>query len=339
VTRHKTPTAYPRASTINGCQPPSLHWEAAEETNREGHGSLAGGRIVGGMQTTAQGPGVGQVGQLYFSSPIPRRCGQGPGQSGPQRRQNRTVEDATGESVQFFPHYGLVPLSIDPVRYLHLDLRRLARLGLPAAVRQEHVCPGVLGEYCQYQYRGKPLYWTVGNDSTFYRPPTAKQLRRYLSQIPEDFEKCCKVWEEITIPSYVLSDEEWGRLYDAARPHLELGDGLSVGAAIRGDHRVDVGQSGLEAGVYYFTRTRHQDQDGATSADDTRCESNTSRTSESAESGNTARLHLCGQTLQRITRAFQTALKDAGIVGFRFHDLRTVPQPTSDGQGWTQRRR
>jgi uncharacterized protein YecE (DUF72 family) len=59
-----------------------------------------------------------------------------------------------------------------------------------------------LGEYCQYLYRGQPLFCTVGNDSTFYRPPTANQLRRYLSQIPEGFEMCCKVWEEITIPSY-----------------------------------------------------------------------------------------------------------------------------------------
>lgn len=59
-----------------------------------------------------------------------------------------------------------------------------------------------LGEYCQYQYRGQPLFRTVGNDSTFYRPPTANQLRRYLNQIPEDFEMCFKVWEEITIPSY-----------------------------------------------------------------------------------------------------------------------------------------
>jgi uncharacterized protein YecE (DUF72 family) len=59
-----------------------------------------------------------------------------------------------------------------------------------------------LGEYCQYQYQGEPLFQTVGNDSTFYRPPTANQLRRYLNQIPEDFEMCFKVWEEITIPSY-----------------------------------------------------------------------------------------------------------------------------------------
>jgi uncharacterized protein YecE (DUF72 family) len=59
-----------------------------------------------------------------------------------------------------------------------------------------------LGEYCQYQYNNEPLFTTVGNDSTFYRPPTANQLRRYLNQMPEDFEMCFKVWEEITIPTF-----------------------------------------------------------------------------------------------------------------------------------------
>ncbi len=57
-----------------------------------------------------------------------------------------------------------------------------------------------LGEYCQYLHNGEPCFRTVGNDSTFYRPPTANQLRHYLHQIPEDFEMCFKVWEEITIP-------------------------------------------------------------------------------------------------------------------------------------------
>lgn len=59
-----------------------------------------------------------------------------------------------------------------------------------------------LGEYCQYLYNGEPLFRTVGNDSTFYRPPTANQLRHYLTQIPEDFEMCFKVWDEMTIPTY-----------------------------------------------------------------------------------------------------------------------------------------
>ena len=59
-----------------------------------------------------------------------------------------------------------------------------------------------LGESCQYQYKGEPLFRTVGNDATFYRPPTANQLRRYRNQLPEGFEMCFKVWEELTIPSY-----------------------------------------------------------------------------------------------------------------------------------------
>jgi uncharacterized protein YecE (DUF72 family) len=59
-----------------------------------------------------------------------------------------------------------------------------------------------LGEYCQYQHNGEPLFRTVGNDSTFYRPPSANQLARYLNQIPEDFQMCFKVWEELTIPTY-----------------------------------------------------------------------------------------------------------------------------------------
>ena len=57
-----------------------------------------------------------------------------------------------------------------------------------------------LSEYCQYQHNNETRFRTVGNDSTFYRPPTANQLRRYLSQIPKDFEMCLKVWGEITIP-------------------------------------------------------------------------------------------------------------------------------------------
>jgi len=50
-----------------------------------------------------------------------------------------------------------------------------------------------LGEYCQYQYKGEPLFRTVGNDATFYRSPTANQLRRYRNQLPEGFEMCFKV--------------------------------------------------------------------------------------------------------------------------------------------------
>jgi hypothetical protein len=59
-----------------------------------------------------------------------------------------------------------------------------------------------LGEFCQYLFKGQTLFRTVGNDSCFYRPPTTNQLLRYLNQIPEDFQMCSKVWEEITIPIY-----------------------------------------------------------------------------------------------------------------------------------------
>lgn len=55
---------------------------------------------------------------------------------------------------------------------------------------------------CQYFHNGEPLLRTLGNDSTFYRPPTAKQLRQYRNRISGDFELCVKAWEEITIPAY-----------------------------------------------------------------------------------------------------------------------------------------
>ena len=59
-----------------------------------------------------------------------------------------------------------------------------------------------LGEFCQYRYQDQPLFRTVGNDATFYRPPSTSQLQQYLKQIPEDFQMCFKVWEELTIPTY-----------------------------------------------------------------------------------------------------------------------------------------
>ena len=59
-----------------------------------------------------------------------------------------------------------------------------------------------LGEYCEYLYEGAPCFRTVCNDATLYQPPTPRQLRKFLSQIPEDFEMCFKVWEEITIARY-----------------------------------------------------------------------------------------------------------------------------------------
>jgi uncharacterized protein YecE (DUF72 family) len=68
-----------------------------------------------------------------------------------------------------------------------------------------------VGEYCQYLYNGQPLFRTVGNDSTFFRPASANQLRHYLKQIPEDFEMCFKVWEELTIPAYAKQPRKAGQ--------------------------------------------------------------------------------------------------------------------------------
>ncbi len=59
-----------------------------------------------------------------------------------------------------------------------------------------------LSEYARYEYRGAPLFRTVGIDHTFYRPATAEQLAHYAVQVPSDFRFCAKVWEELTIPSY-----------------------------------------------------------------------------------------------------------------------------------------
>jgi len=59
-----------------------------------------------------------------------------------------------------------------------------------------------LAEYWQFLYNGTPLFRTVGNDSTFYRPPTSQQLRAYRDQMPETVSMCFKVWEDITVPVF-----------------------------------------------------------------------------------------------------------------------------------------
>jgi uncharacterized protein YecE (DUF72 family) len=59
-----------------------------------------------------------------------------------------------------------------------------------------------LSEYWRFPHNGAPLFRTVGNDSTFYRPPTSAQLRAYRDQMPEHTEMCFKVWEDITVPVF-----------------------------------------------------------------------------------------------------------------------------------------
>lgn len=59
-----------------------------------------------------------------------------------------------------------------------------------------------LVEYAAHEYKGAPLFKTVGLDHTFYRPPSVGQLAHYAIQLPAGFHLCSKVWEEITIPNY-----------------------------------------------------------------------------------------------------------------------------------------
>ena len=102
-----------------------------------------------------------------------------------------------------FPHNVPLTLPFDPVRHLSTwTYEGWQGQAYKRGYAKSTFARECLREYCQYQYQGEPLFRTVGNDATFYCPPTANQLRRYLSQTPEDFQICFKVWEEITIPSY-----------------------------------------------------------------------------------------------------------------------------------------
>lgn len=89
-----------------------------------------------------------------------------------------------------------------------------------------------IGRYCQYLYDGEPYFRTVGNDAMFYRPPTANQLRRYPNQIPEDFEMCFKIWEEITIPTYARQDR-YGLEPELAEQHERMGSFMAPFIVLR----------------------------------------------------------------------------------------------------------
>ncbi len=68
--------------------------------------------------------------------------------------------------------------------------------------RQNRFSQDTLGEYATYAVNGTPLFRTVGIDHAFYRPTSAAQLAHYSNQVPDDFQFCSKVWEEITIPIF-----------------------------------------------------------------------------------------------------------------------------------------
>ena len=109
-----------------------------------------------------------------------------------------------------------------------------------------------LGEYCQYLYQGEPLFRTVGNESTFYGPPTPNQLRRYLNQIPEDFEMCCKVWEELTIPVYA-KHARYG--INAGKPNKRFLDAQAFSELVLQPYRE--ANFGSHAGPFIFEFQRH----------------------------------------------------------------------------------
>ena len=93
-----------------------------------------------------------------------------------------------------FPYYGPLTLSL----LIRFGTSTWTYEGWQGRVYQRSYAKSTfsrecLREYCQYQYQGEPLFRTVGNDSTFYRPPTTIQLRHYLTQIPEDLQMCFKV--------------------------------------------------------------------------------------------------------------------------------------------------
>jgi uncharacterized protein YecE (DUF72 family) len=76
-----------------------------------------------------------------------------------------------------------------------------------------------LREYARHEYRGHPLFQTVGLDQSFYAPPTPDQLRHFTEQIPAGFEICSKVWEELTIPRFA-SHPRYGERAGRSNPRF-----------------------------------------------------------------------------------------------------------------------
>lgn len=65
----------------------------------------------------------------------------------------------------------------------------------------------MLGEYAQW-----PLFRTVGIDSFFYRPPSARTLTEYSAVLPPGFPCLSKVWERITAHTFANPRDKarWG---------------------------------------------------------------------------------------------------------------------------------
>jgi len=122
----------------------------------------------------------------------------------------------------------------------------------------------------------------------------------------------------------VLSDEEWMKLYHTAKPHLrpvlltayQLGQRFSEIVGLTWD-RVD-----LKRG---FITLRSLDTKTKTARQVPMTPDVKMTLQRLAKARSLATRHVFtykSRPLQRISRSFKTALKDAGIMDFRFHDLR-----------------
>ena len=129
----------------------------------------------------------------------------------------------------------------------------------------------------------------------------------------------------------VLSDEEWSKLYQEAKPHLrpvlltayQLGQRFSEIVGLTWD-RVDV-KRGFITLRSADTKTKTARQVPMTPDVKValqRLAKVRSLTTATTEAVSRHVFTYEGRPLQRVSRSFKTALKDAGITDFRFHDLR-----------------
>jgi integrase len=129
----------------------------------------------------------------------------------------------------------------------------------------------------------------------------------------------------------VLSDEEWSKLYQAAKPHLrpvlltayQLGQRFSEIVGLTWD-RVDI-KRGFITLRSLDTKTKTARQVPMTPDVKMTLQRLAKVRTLTTATTEAAPRHVFtyeGKPLQRVSRSFKTALKDAGISDFRFHDLR-----------------
>ena len=129
----------------------------------------------------------------------------------------------------------------------------------------------------------------------------------------------------------VLTDEEWSNLYQAAKPHLrpvlltayQLGQRLSEIVGLTWD-LVDV-KRGFITLRSLDTKTKTARQVPMTPDVKVTLQRLAKVRSLPTATTEAASRHVFiyeGRPLRRVSRSFKTALKDAGITNFRFHDLR-----------------